>query len=292
MGEHFCCEDLLPGECLDCVGRPRPFVVIDGDRVAVEVLGEHRGSVVPGLGGSVLRVRLVDACPGLDVGTVRYVRPWDVIRPVGEPVTKRPVPLTDPSGNARAWACGACGLIAYDEGGAARCCVCTRCGHQLSRDRRVGTEHSDCNAARWAGITASERQRYVFLHGAPLVSHGEAVKQLTEREYAGPVYWSDRGPQEGYFEDIGDLRAWADGEGEALPAWVFACHVRPFALDADEILDAALADRHEGARDALDSQGVTDLQTLLDGWVESAGVPDSWDQDCTRIVVLDREVTP
>lgn len=43
MKEHFCNPDLLPGECLVCVGRPRPTVAIDSwagrTVVEVEILG-------------------------------------------------------------------------------------------------------------------------------------------------------------------------------------------------------------------------------------------------------------
>lgn len=46
--EHYCNPALLPGECLVCVGRPRPFVRIESwagsEVVEVEILGrtEHR----------------------------------------------------------------------------------------------------------------------------------------------------------------------------------------------------------------------------------------------------------
>lgn len=283
MGEEYvCCEDLLPGECLDCVGKPRPFVVIDGDRVAVEVLG---------LVGTDLRVRAIESGPGVAYGDVRVVPEWDVIRPIGEPATKRPVPLSDPSGNARAWACGACGLIVCDEGIAARCCVCTRCGHQLSRDRyRVGTEHSECNAARWKGITVRERQRYMGLDTAPTTSRDEAVVRLTEAAYDGPVFWSDRGPQDGYFASTGDLRAWATDHGEALPAWVYACTTRGLSLDAEAVLEAALDDMDESARESIGDVDVALLQSTLNEWIDDLDVPETWDMDHTRIVVLDREV--
>ena len=43
MTEHFCDERLLPGECIVCIDKPRPFVIVESwagsERVEVEILG-------------------------------------------------------------------------------------------------------------------------------------------------------------------------------------------------------------------------------------------------------------
>lgn len=74
MPEHFCNPALLPGECIDCVGKPRPYVRLESwagsQRVEVEVLGRTPRRV---------RIRFLADCPKGKRGTVRLVSP-EVIR--------------------------------------------------------------------------------------------------------------------------------------------------------------------------------------------------------------------
>lgn len=77
--DHFCDARLLPGECLHCVGKPRPFVNIvswahGSSRVEVEILGRTPRRV---------RIRfLADNMKG-QRGDVRLVAPGVVQYPTG-----------------------------------------------------------------------------------------------------------------------------------------------------------------------------------------------------------------
>jgi hypothetical protein len=74
-GEHFCDAKLLPGECIVCVGKPRPFVRIESwagsHAVDVEILGRTAKRT---------RVRFLSDCQKGERGAVRLVRPDAVFR--------------------------------------------------------------------------------------------------------------------------------------------------------------------------------------------------------------------
>ena len=80
VNEHFCSERLLPGECIVCVGKPRPYVVVNSyagaRRVEVEVLGRTPKR---------LRIRLLADCLKGERGAVRLVDPSIVRRPGAAP---------------------------------------------------------------------------------------------------------------------------------------------------------------------------------------------------------------
>lgn len=73
MSEHFCDPRLLPGECVECLGKPRPCLagVID---VPVEIVGRTAKRV---------RVRFLDSSCGRRRGEVRLVAPDAVRWPAG-----------------------------------------------------------------------------------------------------------------------------------------------------------------------------------------------------------------
>ena len=72
--EHFCNENLLPGECITCLGHPRPFVVVQSwagaVRAEVEILARTPKQV---------RIRFLTDSPEGRVGDVRLVQA-DVVR--------------------------------------------------------------------------------------------------------------------------------------------------------------------------------------------------------------------
>lgn len=83
---HLCDVRLLPGECLDCLGRPRPYVCVDSwagrSRYDVEVIG-----VTP----KRLRVRFLADSRWHKRGDVRCVAPdvvqWPAARAASSPGT-------------------------------------------------------------------------------------------------------------------------------------------------------------------------------------------------------------
>lgn len=74
MGEHFCSKFLFPGECIVCVGKPRPFIRIESwagsERVEVELLKRTPKRYC---------IRFLEKCSKGNKGAVRYVA-HDVVR--------------------------------------------------------------------------------------------------------------------------------------------------------------------------------------------------------------------
>lgn len=77
--EHFCLARLLPGECLDCLGKPRPFVRIESWAGSVDVDVE-----VIGRTPKRLRIRFLADNPKGRYGDVRLVHLDAVRRPSAE----------------------------------------------------------------------------------------------------------------------------------------------------------------------------------------------------------------
>jgi hypothetical protein len=73
---HFCDVRLLPGECVVCVGKPRPVIHVDSwagrQTVEVEILGHTPKRV---------RVRFLSDCRKGPIGTVRLLAPEVVVMP-------------------------------------------------------------------------------------------------------------------------------------------------------------------------------------------------------------------
>ncbi len=76
MQDHFCDSRLLPGECITCVGKPRPFIRIESwagsQQVEVEILGRTPKR---------LRIRHLTDNAYAKRGDVRLVSPDGVTRP-------------------------------------------------------------------------------------------------------------------------------------------------------------------------------------------------------------------
>ncbi len=68
MKPHFCDARLFPGECIVCLGKPRPVIMVDVPfarmRVEVEILGR---------GPKRTRVRFLADNPKGKAGDVRFV---------------------------------------------------------------------------------------------------------------------------------------------------------------------------------------------------------------------------
>lgn len=90
--EHFCDERLLPGECIRCVGGPRPRVAIDSFAgrfvVEVEVLGRTAKRT---------RIRFLGDCPKGKLGDVAMVA-HAVVRPPAADVPLVAALYVDPRG--------------------------------------------------------------------------------------------------------------------------------------------------------------------------------------------------
>jgi hypothetical protein len=190
-----------------------------------------------------------------------------------------------------AHACGACGraygVETHLASDAARCCLCYTCERPLADEPHHGGEHASCASARHAKMRADDLAQHAAVARVLTHRRGEGpVALVPEAAYSGPVCWAEQGPEDGYFASVDDLCAWCADHGEPVPAWVWACDVRPFAVDAEGVVESATDDLHESVRESIGDGDVAALQKLLDGWVAAVGAPETWDADHTRAVVL------
>lgn len=186
------------------------------------------------------------------------------------------------SDDVLAVACGACGMVfaLVNRDIAEACCVCSYCNLPMTGGR-VGSEHASCASERWAEQARERGDR----HADVALIHPE-VTTLPDADYSGPVYWNDHGPGEGYFADTAALREWCAGSDTKVPAWVWACDIDSFGIDAQYVVELSLEECHEDARSSVTQSDIEELQTLIDGWIKGVSVPPTWNVDHTRAVVL------
>lgn len=117
-----------------------------------------------------------------------------------------------------------------------------------------------------------------------------SARKVLAEEYDDPVCWPGHVGSfgAGYFEDVSELLDYCEDHDVPVPGWVWACTPVPLRVDAQEVIDRALEEHHEGASEWLLSNGVRDLQEALDAWCKRQLVQ-TWLLDHSCIVVLDAE---
>lgn len=167
--------------------------------------------------------------------------------------------------------CGADGHASYAEREARACCApdhCERCG--ATRARHV-LYCEPCGK-----VAAAEREAALFAK----------ARKVTPDEYGDDfVFWDGRGPQEGYFASVEDLLEYCESEGIAPPAYAWGCYRQEMTMHADSLIESALDEHHEDARDQIAPGEEKRLQAFLDEWCRAQCVF-SWFQDTEVAVVL------
>lgn len=117
-----------------------------------------------------------------------------------------------------------------------------------------------------------------------------SARRVLAEEYDDPVCWPGHVGSfgAGYFEDLSELLDYCEDHDLPVPGWVWACVAVPLRIDAQEVIDRALEEHHEGASEWLLSNGVRELQSVLDSWCRRQLVQ-TWLPDRSCIVVLDAE---
>lgn len=186
-----------------------------------------------------------------------------------------------------AYACAECGAL-YSTvifgGGpeglvAARHAAQTHCHHFCACGAPVAINRSTCDTCWSARV--KEKQEKVF----------EAATKVTIEEYEDqPIYWE--GPPggasmsgDGYFLNIEEFLDRCEEEEVEVPPYVWATKPVPLSMDADFLLESALDEHHEGARDEFPDGAELELQKLLDDWCSKQKVK-TWDTDYKRAVLL------
>lgn len=113
----------------------------------------------------------------------------------------------------------------------------------------------------------------------------EKATKIPAAEYTGWVSWPGCVGDDGYFESVQELLNHCAKTGKPAPTFVWACKPIPLHLDAEGIVDQALEEHHEGAKDFISNAEMERLQVLLDEWAKAQGVT-SWCEDRTRAVMI------
>jgi len=116
------------------------------------------------------------------------------------------------------------------------------------------------------------------------------ARKVPAAEWAGPVF---RGLEdETYYDSVDDLLSAVDDDGEEPPKWVWGGRTRPFAIDADDIIDRALEGHHGDAE--LPRAAREALQDMLDEWLQRddvRGVVSVLPDEHTVVVLTDEVAT-
>lgn len=120
----------------------------------------------------------------------------------------------------------------------------------------------------------------------------EKAQKIPAREYKGWICRPDgeEEPNYGYHKSVDDLMRTLLNRDCDLPQFVWATMAEGLSLNADWILEEALEEHHENARDQISREAEEALQALLDGWLKRPDVKvTTYHEDRSRAVVFDDE---
>lgn len=107
-------------------------------------------------------------------------------------------------------------------------------------------------------LTSRERERF------------ETAEKIPQGEWKGEMLCVPPGDDSGlYFSELAEIADRFDG-GE-FPLFAWDCDPEPFVIapvHVDGMLESALDDHHEGAKDWITPAMREELQGFLDGWAE------------------------
>lgn len=159
------------------------------------------------------------------------------------------------------WQCANCQQYYTNADGAARCCHCYQCGAPAAKyPLRPGTR---CDACR-------EASRAARIRNVPESLYGEREVAMGDDAEAGLC---------GCVAEYCEYHDHPEGCDGVHGAWAVVWS--DLELDADGILDNALENHHEDARDEVD---FASLQTALDEWLEDNPVRSFYVDETTRVV--------
>lgn len=168
-----------------------------------------------------------------------------------------------------AWQCGVCGLVwpEHEAYSSERCCKCGDCGKQI--DPKIDGARAFLCKTCWSPHYAKKEAEQ--LERAELVS-----------DYTGPV---SNGSD--CFATIDDFLDRVDADGGEIPEVVYACHVRKYQLDAEEIIQNLIENAGTEDVDSRDLNGVPEFTAAVTAFnAANATSPEYWEQDSKRKVAV------
>lgn len=152
------------------------------------------------------------------------------------------------------------------------------------------TDDTDSVQERAAADEETPYQRVIRQDRERNAADFEKATKIPAREYTGWVCRPDAFNEPGYgyhasVEDMIDHLLMTDDD---LPPFVWATTEQRLKLDANWILENALDEHHEDARDQISDEAEKALQAFLDEWVTRSDVNViSYAEDRTRAIVFD-----
>lgn len=120
----------------------------------------------------------------------------------------------------------------------------------------------------------------------------ERVRQATPiraEDYTDPVWWEGSTEHtmngDGYFESVDALLAHCADHDLTPPPYVYACHPSTPHSDVSWVIDSALEEFYEEARDRIDPAAERELQATLDAFWTETGIR-GWNPDFSRVIHL------
>lgn len=100
--------------------------------------------------------------------------------------------------------------------------------------------------------------------------------------------WLYDSERDRYFDGMAAALDWYDSWEHPRPAQLALCEQMGFSIDARSIVDDALVDHHENARDSINDAAMRRLQVFLDEWCQEQCVW-SWFPTTTLVDVPRRD---
>lgn len=175
------------------------------------------------------------------------------------------------SGQVVAHACGKCRCVRGSRDAAEACCEPPKCG---TCGEIIGQFY--CGPCIEKRLREEEARRF------------EKATKINVADYDDPLYVDGIGEGDygdGYFSDIDVLEEHCADREAGMPTYAWACSESGYAFDADRLVDDALEEFYDGAKDQLSAGAVEELQTFLDGWRDRNPIS-GWMVDYSRAVLL------
>lgn len=170
-----------------------------------------------------------------------------------------------------AYACGTCGIVTRTEHEAVGHCEPYDCSGGCGAKLPKKEYRTKCDACMEAARQAGEDARYEKARKVPLAEYQQEGLFVEDE----------------WFNDWEDLVDSMDSQGREVPEWAWGCEPLAFALDAERLLENALDEHHEDARDGIDDAEVKRLQAFLDEWAAAQKIT-SYQCDTSTVVLLPR----
>lgn len=117
------------------------------------------------------------------------------------------------------------------------------------------------------------------------------IERIKSTEYVGWIYWTDDKIGDHFYPSVKKLVDLCKRKQVAIPREVNGCFSMGLSMNAEDVVESALEEHHENARDQIPNAEIDKLQKLLDAWCSEQKVATYFCDDSV-IVEIDEAITP